>query len=119
MKSHDMSLSDDSHDTSLAHGKGSSQDKCSSRMVEQVKSWYSSRLWEKEGTTKKSSQDKEIIDLLDDDEVMDNVCKSSQDKEIIDLLDDDEVMDNVCNNLKEAEQYYFDYIWQFPDAKLP
>jgi len=41
---------------------------------------------------------------------MDNVCKSSQDKEIIDLLDDDEVMDNVCNNLKEAEQYYFDYI---------
>ncbi len=32
MKSDDMSLSDDSHDMSLAHGKGSSQDKHSSQM---------------------------------------------------------------------------------------
>ncbi len=88
MKSDDMSLSDDSPDVSLAHGKGCSQDKHSSQMVEQVKSRYSSRLQEKEGTTRKFSQDKEIIDLVDDDEVMDDVCK----------------------HLKEAEQYYLDYI---------
>jgi len=97
MKSDDMSLSDDSHDVSLAHGKGSSQQKCSSWTVEHVKSWYSSRLQDKEGTASKSSKDKEVIDLADDDEVMDDVKK----------------------DLKEAEQFYLDYVRNYPDSKLP
>jgi len=53
-----------------------------------VKSQYSSRLQEKEGITRKSSNDKEVIDLLDDDVVM----------------------NDHCNCLNEAEQFYLDYI---------